>query len=27
VRDEEVVAAADELGLIMVYTGHRHFRH
>ena len=26
-RDEEVVAAADELGLIMVYTGHRHFRH
>ena len=26
-RDEEVVAAADELGLVMVYTGHRHFRH
>ena len=26
-RDDEVVAAADELGLIMVYTGHRHFRH
>ncbi len=26
-RDEEVVAAADERGLIMVYTGHRHFRH
>ena len=27
VRDEEVVAAADERGLVMVYTGHRHFRH
>jgi phosphoribosylaminoimidazolecarboxamide formyltransferase/IMP cyclohydrolase len=27
VRDEEVVAAADELGLVMVYTGVRHFRH
>jgi phosphoribosylaminoimidazolecarboxamide formyltransferase/IMP cyclohydrolase len=26
-RDEEVVAAADELGLVMVYTGIRHFRH
>jgi len=26
-RDEEVVGAADELGLVMVYTGHRHFRH
>jgi phosphoribosylaminoimidazolecarboxamide formyltransferase/IMP cyclohydrolase len=26
-RDDEVVAAVDELGLIMVYTGHRHFRH
>ncbi|MEM7546800.1 MAG: bifunctional phosphoribosylaminoimidazolecarboxamide formyltransferase/IMP cyclohydrolase [Pseudomonadota bacterium] len=26
-RDEEVVAAADELGLAMVYTGMRHFRH
>jgi phosphoribosylaminoimidazolecarboxamide formyltransferase/IMP cyclohydrolase len=26
-RDDEVVAAADELGLAMVYTGHRHFRH
>ena len=25
-RDEEVVAAADELGLVMVYTGVRHFR-
>jgi len=27
VRDAEVIAAADELGLVMVYTGHRHFRH
>ncbi len=27
VRDEEVGAAADELGLVMVYTGTRHFRH
>jgi len=26
-RDEEVIAAADELGLAMVYTGVRHFRH
>jgi phosphoribosylaminoimidazolecarboxamide formyltransferase/IMP cyclohydrolase len=26
-RDDEVVAAADELGLAMVYTGMRHFRH
>jgi phosphoribosylaminoimidazolecarboxamide formyltransferase/IMP cyclohydrolase len=26
-RDEEVIAAADELGLAMVFTGHRHFRH
>ena len=26
-RDEEVIAAADELGLVMVFTGHRHFRH
>ena len=26
-RDEEVVTAADELGLVMVYTGVRHFRH
>ena len=26
-RDEEVVAAADELGLVMVYTGIGHFRH
>jgi phosphoribosylaminoimidazolecarboxamide formyltransferase/IMP cyclohydrolase len=27
VRDEEVVAAADERGLAMVLTGRRHFRH
>jgi len=27
VRDEEVVAAADKLGLAMVFTGIRHFRH
>jgi phosphoribosylaminoimidazolecarboxamide formyltransferase / IMP cyclohydrolase len=27
VRDEEVVAAADERGLAMVFTGQRHFRH
>jgi phosphoribosylaminoimidazolecarboxamide formyltransferase/IMP cyclohydrolase len=27
VRDEEVVAAADEHGLAMVFTGTRHFRH
>lgn len=27
VRDEEVVAAADEHGMAMVYTGERHFRH
>ncbi|MDA8016573.1 MAG: bifunctional phosphoribosylaminoimidazolecarboxamide formyltransferase/IMP cyclohydrolase [Thermoanaerobaculia bacterium] len=26
-RDDEVVAAADEQGLAMVITGHRHFRH
>ena len=26
-RDDEVVAAADERGLVMVYTGIRHFRH
>ena len=26
-RDEEVIAAADERGLTMVFTGHRHFRH
>ena len=27
VRDEEVVAAADEQGVAMVFTGMRHFRH
>jgi len=27
VRDPEVIAAADELGLAMVFTGRRHFRH
>ena len=27
VRDEAVVAAADRLGLAMVFTGVRHFRH
>ncbi|MBV9625093.1 MAG: bifunctional phosphoribosylaminoimidazolecarboxamide formyltransferase/IMP cyclohydrolase [Acidobacteria bacterium] len=27
VRDQEVIAAADRLGLAMVFTGIRHFRH
>ena len=27
VRDEEVIAAADEQGIAMVFTGYRHFRH
>ena len=27
VRDEEVIAAADEAGVAMVFTGARHFRH
>ena len=27
VRDEEVIAAADQAGLAMVFTGVRHFRH
>ena len=26
-RDEEVIAAADEHGIAMVFTGRRHFRH
>ncbi len=26
-RDEEVIAAADEHGLTMIFTGYRHFRH
>src|SRR6185437_3878387 len=27
VKDEDVIAAADRLGLAMVFTGIRHFRH
>jgi phosphoribosylaminoimidazolecarboxamide formyltransferase/IMP cyclohydrolase len=27
VRDAEVIAAADERGMAMVFTGVRHFRH
>jgi phosphoribosylaminoimidazolecarboxamide formyltransferase/IMP cyclohydrolase len=27
VRDDEVIAAADERGITMVFTGVRHFRH
>ncbi|HAH08862.1 MAG TPA: bifunctional phosphoribosylaminoimidazolecarboxamide formyltransferase/inosine monophosphate cyclohydrolase [Alphaproteobacteria bacterium] len=27
IRDEEVIAAADERGLAMIFTGMRHFRH
>jgi len=27
IRDDEVIAAADEAGLAMVFTGERHFRH
>ena len=27
VRDEEVIAAANEHGIAMVFTGTRHFRH
>jgi phosphoribosylaminoimidazolecarboxamide formyltransferase/IMP cyclohydrolase len=27
VRDEEVIAAANERDIAMVFTGHRHFRH
>ena len=27
VRDDEVIAAADERGIAMVFTGVRHFRH
>ena len=26
-RDDEVITAADRLGLAMVFTGERHFRH
>ena len=27
VRDDEIVAAADEHGIAMVLTGRRHFKH
>jgi phosphoribosylaminoimidazolecarboxamide formyltransferase/IMP cyclohydrolase len=27
VRDAEVIAAADEHGMAMVFAGRRHFRH
>ena len=27
IRDDEVIAAADRLGLVMCLTGTRHFRH
>jgi phosphoribosylaminoimidazolecarboxamide formyltransferase/IMP cyclohydrolase len=27
VRDEEVIRAANERGMAMVFTGTRHFRH
>jgi len=27
IRDDEVIAAADESGMAMILTGHRHFRH
>ncbi len=27
VRDEQVIAAANRLGLAMIFTGIRHFRH
>jgi phosphoribosylaminoimidazolecarboxamide formyltransferase/IMP cyclohydrolase len=27
VRDDEVIAAADEHGLAMAFTGVRHFKH
>jgi len=27
IRDEEVIAAANRLGLAMIFTGMRHFRH
>jgi len=26
-RDEEIIAAANETGIAMVFTGVRHFRH
>jgi phosphoribosylaminoimidazolecarboxamide formyltransferase/IMP cyclohydrolase len=27
VKDQDVIAAADKLGMAMVFTGIRHFRH
>ena len=27
IRDEECIQAANEHGIAMVFTGHRHFRH
>ena len=27
IRDDEVIEAANELGLSMIFTGIRHFRH
>jgi phosphoribosylaminoimidazolecarboxamide formyltransferase/IMP cyclohydrolase len=27
IRDEEVIAACDEFGIAMVFTGVRHFKH
>jgi phosphoribosylaminoimidazolecarboxamide formyltransferase/IMP cyclohydrolase len=27
VKDQDVIAAADRLGIAMVFTGIRHFRH
>jgi phosphoribosylaminoimidazolecarboxamide formyltransferase/IMP cyclohydrolase len=27
VRDDEVIAAANERGIAMVFTGERHFKH
>jgi phosphoribosylaminoimidazolecarboxamide formyltransferase/IMP cyclohydrolase len=27
IRDDEVIAAADEHGIAMIFTGMRHFRH
>jgi AICAR transformylase/IMP cyclohydrolase PurH len=26
-RDDDVITRADELGLSMIFTGERHFRH
>ncbi|MEZ4636342.1 MAG: hypothetical protein R2856_15495 [Caldilineaceae bacterium] len=27
IRDEDVIAAVDKLGLVMAFTGVRHFKH